>query len=296
MFGLEHPRVLTVESLRDPELDPNMKAWAKALFEEKRYRDTPNMIHRTNLLTHSMAVKFESMYLGIILDNATDERGWFIDFDHFLLLDAAEHHDIAEIDPRVTDIPTPVKMAMTDKEKADLERREKAAVTDIARKYFGIENPWELWEYQQLHKSIREKQTPETQLVKVADAWDALGEKMHEVFCGNDDFIDMVDYSTDVVFPKIAEFGVWKYLKDHPALGFNSIPRGKELTRLPRLTKQDVNQVENLDEVFAGDKILQWPTVYQSWALTRYINFHTLTREFIFPGWYPTLAQRLHLE
>ena len=181
---------------------------------------------------------------------------------------------------------------MDAKQRDRLREQEIKASAEICRQYFSPITDQAVDRYLDLQREVREKRTRESQIVNVADKWDALGEKMHEIACGNDPFIPLVENSREV-FSELKEYGFWKYLENHPLLKFNAISTAEELPRLPKIVIAKID-----DSNFEQSVLMQvsdWPVCYRSWLELSFINFWKFPQQFIFPGWYPGLGQKLGL-
>lgn len=290
MSHIENPSLLTIETIRNSSFDNSLKLWAKELFNVQRYKGL-DMAHRTNLLIHSMRTKFLSQGIGIILDGLEDQNIFF-DFDHFKVVTAANHHDVAEI---ITgDILAPEKKKMSEEQKRTLMEQEIRATTQIYRRYFIPGSDEELQRYLETQEEVRHKETLESRIVNVADKWDALGEKMHEIACGNDTFIPLVAISQQT-FEDFKNYDFWPYLQTNPFFRFDQIPSPNELQKLPKI---DVKKLDPSSPNFEEDvlkTIKDWPVSYRSWLEISFMNFWSYAPEFIFPGWYPGLDKKLGL-
>lgn len=288
MLNIEHPYTLSVESLTNPNFDRGLRDWTRKLFKVERYSGL-DMIHRPNLLIHSMRVKSLSQGLGVVLDRA-GTQDLALDFDHFKVVTLADQHDVAEI---VTgDILAPDKRRMSSKQRKSLMQKEITASLEICRQYFTPVTDETINRYLALQLEVQGKNTIESRIVNVADKWDALGEKLHEIACGNFEFIPLVENSREV-FEDFKQYDFWKYIGGDSRLMLNDIPSSVELQYLSRIdrTKIDDDNFENSVQ----SQIKDWPICYRSWLELSFINFWKFSPQFIFPGWYPGLEQKLGL-
>lgn len=293
MLRIEDPRTLTIEGITDPSFDPNLKIWASELAKLERYQGL-DMIHRPNLLVHSMRVKFLCQRLGISLDNL-EMKGIYVDFDAHRLVTLADQHDVVEL---VTeDLPAPTKRALSPQEKLAWHKKERRGAINICKKYFNPQGMRDIERYLIFLSETQDKQTIESQIVNVADKWDALGEKMHEVFCGNIDFASLVEFSRQV-FRDFRYYSFWDHIENLPEFGFNKIPTLDELLSLPQInqdTLRDIPGWEVEGHISNSHEIAKWPSSYRTWLETSFICFWKNPGEFIFPGWYPGLKEKLGL-
>lgn len=297
MLIIDSPRILTIESLLDPDIDPKVKDWASLMLGKERYKDRQGvelqMIHRTNLLTHSMRVKFLAQYIGLTLDGLEDQQV-IIDFDHYKVVTAADQHDVAEL--ITDDYPAPDKNRMTTEQKKILDEDEFLAAELICEQYFSPSSKREVERYLALHREVKERSTIEAQIVNIADKWDALGEKLHELVCGNDSFLPLVENSREA-FAKFETLDFWEYLKDDEILGFSALPTDCDLEKLLRVSYSDITPgAENFMQSVLATNVKYWPMSYRAWLELSLINFWTFTPEFVFPGWFPNLGRRLGLQ
>lgn len=276
----------------------NLKKWARALADKERYEGVP-MINRTNLLIHSLRVKALAQAVGIVIDERIDAqleglepRDKISDFDHFLVVTGSDQHDVVEL---ITgDYPSPTKRAMTTEERKKLEEQEDQAAVKICQGYFGFTKPEQIQRYVDLLKQLRKKDTVEAQIVNVADKWDALGEKLHEICCGNESFMPFLENSRQI-FAEFEEYSIWKYIKSDPRFRFDQIPTDKDLENLPRMPKEKIKRSRRPEKATL-EAVKDWSVCYRSWLEMSFVNFWRDPKNFIYPGWFPGLTQRLGLE
>lgn len=276
-----------------PPPKPGLREWTQRLLAVSRYEGI-EMVHRPNLLVHSMAVKALAVRMGLMLDRLEDEQIFF-DFLPGDIIVFANHHDIAEI--LTPDIPAPIKRALSKEQRLALHEEENRACRTLCQELFGCTGEEEINHYLALQKTIREKETTAAQIVNFADKFDCLGEKLHEIVCGNTPFIPLVENSR-LAFEDLSRYDFYPYLKD--VFGLAEIPDEEDLRRLPQLTREDLRQDLPLFENPAVKAALtSWPTCYVKWLEFRLDSFwgipydQEIFYKAVFPGWFPGLTEKL---
>ncbi len=189
-----------------PIVDTGLQIRIKLLSEIKRYEGT-QMTHRTDLFTHTYRTAYIAVSLGYEL-NALSSSG--DDFDLTKLYRMGLHHDDAEF---ITgDIVSPVKSALTHKEKILLKEKENQGVDALAHFLYDF-TPKEQNRYILEQEELAEKLTPEAQLLNVADKYDAIGEILHDIRCGNENLISLIPFSQDK-FQQFQNYSFWNHLAD----------------------------------------------------------------------------------
>jgi len=272
---------------------PGLREWAQRLLVVPRYEGL-EMVHRPNLLVHSMAVKALAIRMGFILDELEDEQIFF-DFLPGDLIVFANHHDIAEI--YTSDIPAPVKKTMSKEQRLDLQQKEDEACRKLCRELFGYKDKEEINCYLALQATMKEKTSTEAQIVNLADKFDCLGEKIHEIVCGNSSFIPLVENSR-TAFEELSSYSFYQYLEGD--FGLAHIPDEEELRRLPRLTKNDLcPNLPPLENPAVKRALSFWPACYVKWLEARLDLFwgipydQEIFYKAVFPGWFPGFAEKL---
>lgn len=286
--------VLTVDDIVYPGQNEKYKELAQGLYGLKRYDGifTPQ---RTDVLTHTFRVIHLAQDLGHVLK----VRNGFQTLNMDRVNEIASTHDHTEI--KTGEHPFTVKLNMSPREQSALEGAERLAVVNLYYDFYRHLSPdRSLEDYRQLDAETREKKTIESQVVKMADIWDALCGKYLQIFCGHegDHFIDEMRYSRRA-FDKNRHFTVWSLLAGHSEVQLEKIPSTEELLELPRLTKQEVDDALNgtgsLTSILTEGQILKWPRSFQKWAQLSNSCFQIYAPEFMFPGWYPGLGNKLGL-
>lgn len=142
------------------------------------------------------------------------------------------HHDDAEY--WTGDIPSPKKAAFTKEDRAKHLREENEAMIQAANKYMPER-------YRQLYlddwEELTTKQTPESQIVEIADKWDGLCEVMTDIRCGNStpEIFEVVQ-NYQALFEKINKLPLMHLVKQHPFLGLDHIPTVEETKNYLELT------------------------------------------------------------
>jgi 5'-deoxynucleotidase YfbR-like HD superfamily hydrolase len=269
----------------NPDGSPSVsgRMWLKSLSSLYRYEDI-EMIHRVDLFTHQRRVTFLAMYLTTLINNIDEP---IIEVDQFKIPRMGYHHDDPEM---ITgDWAAPLKAAMSSSERADLDTQEDQAAYAIARLILDL-SPEQADIYIADQREIRKKETIESQIIDVADKWEALSEKTHEIRCGNNNFAPLVDNSRET-FKKFEKYPFWSLIYSDSLLGFDKIPTGQEMAALPKLSLEDMKTPQDAIDAVTGDgfSLTSWPAYYRSWAAITWINFYNSLEKAIFQGWYMKL-------
>ena len=175
-----------------------------------RYARLNPMFYRTNDYSHSFRVLWllEEVlpYAVKVIPNFNPEKARA----------EAPIHDLVEL---ITgDIQLDEKRKMTKEEKLELDKKEAEAI-----EFFSAYFPKEIngFNLRELLYNAKDKDTPEAQLVSLVDKRDGWGEAMHEVYAGNELFIEVVRSYDEKHF--IPRKGKWPLIKDlfeidHPFL------------------------------------------------------------------------------
>lgn len=261
----------------NPEFDAaGHVLWLKRMSVIKRFSSLPEMTHRTDLFIHARRTAFLGEYLVSLLNN----QGFNLDMKRVFRL--GYHHDDPEI--LTDDLPSPLKHAMTDEEKGVLKSKERGALQMFTQFFFGERYPTYLSEQEELN----EKQTPEAQLVDVADKWDALGEILHEVRCGNKAFFPLVQQYRNY-FSHFKQCNFWSTLRTHPSLDFSNLPTVKQAQRMPPIKVDDLETKGKAWKILLDESA---PACSRTWATISLAIFYPNPEKFIFPGWYLELWKR----
>lgn len=251
--------------------------WIQATSEIKRFSVKPEMIHRTDLWTHVRRTAYLANVLSFIVE---DQQGDSINgHDVFWM---GMHHDDAELIGG--DIPTPVKWAMTPEQREELRLTEDRAIEFLA-KFFGHADPER---YKRLHYEAQAKESLPAQIVDVADKLDGLGETLHEIRCGNDTFLDILDNYWQV-FGGFEGRAFWRTLKQNPALSMYLPPTRQQALAIPKITPEDLS-----DKNTVWEKLLEgpMPSCYRTWLKLSLSVFNIRPEKYLLPGWYIQLWQR----
>ncbi len=247
--------------------------WLRYLSEIKRFSAVPDMIHRTDLWTHAR----RTAYLGALLGGmvAREEK---LDIDINKIFRMGYHHDDPEF---ITgDLPSPLKQALSQEEKQALKGDEARAIKALAL-LFGHNRPEG---YLSDHHEMTAKESPEAQILDIADKLDGLGETLHEIRCGgNPAFIKVLrDYRR-----LLDEFGkkydIWNRLRNHPWLGMSKFPTLNQANSIPKIKLEDMKEKNK-----AWEKLLEgpMPQFYRTWLELSMKIFDVRTEKFLLPGWY----------
>lgn len=266
-----------------PIPDQGTMLWAKLMSGTLRYSGEKGlpMIHRPDLFTHSTRTLFLDIHLLEVADIV--DEGEEFPVDELKSKRMARHHDDPEL--ITEDILTVIKMAMTSQEKAALERRELDVIPMIARFILGLSG--QVYEdYVSWQHELQGKGSNAAQLADVADKWDALGEKLHEIRCGNDEvFLPTLEVSKKQ-FEKFENYPVWRKIRDFGTLDLETFPLAKDLKGLPKLNMEEIRDAgkANLAESL-GKAIDQWPAIYRTWVATSIKSFYHNPEKHLLQGW-----------
>ncbi|MBI3443298.1 HD domain-containing protein [Candidatus Woesebacteria bacterium] len=208
-------------------LEEGIALWQKRLHDlstVERFAGI-EMIHRTNLDVHTARI----VILTIIAKQAMQSRGITINGRH--AVDLAKVHDDPEVITK--DIPSTVKSAMTEAERQKLHKQEETATIALARQYM----PRMFQDfYIGLWREAKSKLTPESQVVDIADKWDGICEAIHEIRCGNDDFLQVLERYRSLVLPHLENYDSWQVISEHPKIQLSNVPTAQEAQRLPKIS------------------------------------------------------------
>jgi len=240
--------------------------WAATLRSIKRFHNE-RMIHRTNLYIHATRVQPLALFIGgqcsqmeYQVDMSTVER-------------RSLHHDDPEVE--TTDIPSPVKRAMTAEQKEQLRNREMDAATRLASRFTTL--PRETYLLDQERGTLKE--SVEDQIVDIADKLDGLCETLHELRCGNETFWYVLE-NYRAIFLDLAQYPMYGNLNI-------TVPSKEDVEEMPRV---DIGMLSD------GREDEFWKSVYDSslpWFYSLWMDittngglFRTLGKSILlFPGW-----------
>ncbi len=252
--------------------------WSNDLLSVIRFAEVPT-IHKSNLFEHvanvNMLAQSMASYLAATDDNLLDGGK---------IYRLALHHDDAEV---ITgDIPSPVKAAFTQEEREAYRKREDEAMVELSQKYMPSK-------FQQLYlddwKELTAKQSPEAQLIEIADKWDGLCETITDIRCGNDDpEIFQVLKNYQALFKKMESFPLMEKLEHSFHFGFKHIPTIEETTNFSKIDLNLLSEVDGKDAFWERVFDPSLPAIYKhwlSWSFTR--GRHDLGK---FPRWKDVLS------
>jgi len=266
-----------VEPKQPPLSESNLAMtawWAYRLSEIERWQEEPNMMHRTNLVIHSLRVNGISSFITDLLR----EKGISVNEDK--VHDLAIHHDDPE---RFTgDISSPIKEHMTESEKVRLRDAEERASLLVKTIYFPKVTEQT---FKDIQSEYQDQKTTEAQVAKAADRLDALGEVLNEMLCGNQnrDFWEQALQRLQRYLQEFDKYKWWNEIKTGPKLRLSELPQVDAISLEPqvlfnRLTSRDA--IRNL----ATDQKL--PQVYRTWIDITLQTFPDEPEKYLFPGWY----------
>jgi hypothetical protein len=202
------------------------------------------------------------------------------------------HHDDSEF--ILPDINSQVKHDFTLEQKEKLKEKERETIKALATFLFGLkkDSP-EYHKYLFLHKEVEEKQTLEAKIVDIADKWDAVGEIMHDIRCGNKNFTKLMNFSANRF--KVFSFSChtfWDILEESPIFEFNKVPTSSQAASLPTISIDDLEQPSDVIKIMSLEKTEDYPMAYRTWAEINKTIFDVRPEKYIFPGWYIELWKR----
>lgn len=233
------------------------------------------MIHQTTLYTHVHRVHRLSGLVKHNLDWAPDVKA-----DPLRIENLALYHD----DPEVLtgDIPSPVKRAMTPQEKETLDSEEVQAAELLSDEFV----PEEFRNfYLHCFQEMKEKKSTEAQVVNIGDKWDGLGETLHEIRCGNTEFLTVLPNYIKI-FEELKQQPIWEHLQKNPSFEF-AIPSVEEAQQLPPLSRDLVSQGGEIFWERVFDPAV--PDLLFTWYRTTLRTFPEPER-ILFSGWAEEVA------
>ena len=271
---------------RDSDRLYTTKEWLTITASVKRYGDEKEMIHRPDLWAHIRRVAYLSEIIGRYL-NGFDHSPFNIDLKK--TFNMGYHHDDSEF--ILPDINSQVKSKLSKEQEDKLKEQEGATIKALAILFYGYkQNSPEYEKYLSLHKEYEDKQTLEAKIVNIADKWDAVGEILHDIRCGNKKFVKLMDFSANRF--KIFAFSChtfWDILEKSPVFEFDKIPTSKEATNLPTISINDLKKPSDVAKTMSWEATKDYPTIYRTWAEINRTIFDVRPEKFIFPGWYMQL-------
>jgi 5'-deoxynucleotidase YfbR-like HD superfamily hydrolase len=265
------------------------KFWVKGLSKVKRYvpkngEEFPKMIHQQDVFVHSR----RTMFLAECLMAALKQNQlWSREPNRKHLLDMAYHHDDVEI---VTDDMIASEKVWLSKEKLQKsEQEEDLAFYAVAHFIFGLKPPSDQL-YVNRQREQKKKITLESQIVDVADKWDAVCEILHEIRCGNKPFAKLLTLSKLNFNSFVVKYPFFRAIEKDPRFEFDKIPTPEQAIELSTINITDLKEISDTAKLMSLEKTKGWPTCYRTWAeLNNAIFYKEGPEKFIFPGWYMQL-------
>ncbi|OGH07540.1 MAG: hypothetical protein A2W22_06355 [Candidatus Levybacteria bacterium RBG_16_35_11] len=247
--------------------------WVGGLEKVKRFEGTP-MIHRTDLWIHTRRTAYLADVLRQLEQPLTEET--LNQQDIFWM---GMHHDDGEL--MRGDIPSPEKRKMSAEEKKALKDEETGAVRFLADFFQHADRD----RYVRLFNEASEKQTLSAQIVDLADKLDGLGETIHEIRCGNENFFEPLE-NYRIIFGEFEGRAFWRKLKLHPWFNLDMVPSRKEVEMIPKISVDDLKNKET-----AWENMLKgpMPSFYRTWLELTLKVFDIRTEKYLLPGWYMEL-------
>jgi len=252
-----------------------------SLTKIKRFGTVDNIIHRNDILSHSVRV-----------NNISWDLSWFllssgIKVDLNRVMACATFHDYLEI--FTGDIPYNIKKDMSETEKTNLKNRETEFISDLYKKYFNNQKI-NIGEFYSIFDDIDNRHSIEAQIVKIADFIDVTTEICNELFCGNKNlkYSNYKNKNTpanvydnlEVIKKTIEKFPIFKSISQYEFLDLNNLPPIEKINSLPTINCKD--ELENFDSFC---KIMAWPQIFQ-YGLYATLSTTDYPEQLGFCGWY----------
>lgn len=204
-----------------------------------------------------------------------------LEYDSEKLLRLGVYHDDAEF--LTGDIPGNIKRAMSEEERTSPSWKEEEASRALAKYCLNINGELDVDQYIEDQREAREKATFEAQIVDVADKWDALGEVMHELRCGNWEFIPVFK-RYEKLFKGFNKYDFWRRIKADRRTELGETPLISPVILLPRLSSESFPTKDRLEEVTMQAEHM--PIYYRWWLEITFKGFDLHTEKYLYPGWY----------
>lgn len=243
------------------------------------------MIHRTDMFTHVRRDAFIGDHLLHYLQTGGYTPAQDMNRSRFFRMNY--HHD----DPEIIrgDTVTPIKMAMSPKERLEFKNKDKQAARVLASTFMNFLYPDSYDDYVAEQDEILDKMTIYSQLGDVADKLDGLGETFHELRCGNQNFLRVLG-NYRKIFTGFEKYDFWPMLKDDPAIQLSAFPTDEEALAMPVLTPDKLHSRANLPvDLLDVPNLPRW---YRSWTSMTLNHFDKNPEKFLFPGWYLDLWKK----
>ncbi|MDD2822866.1 MAG: HD domain-containing protein [Candidatus Daviesbacteria bacterium] len=258
--------------------------WVNCMQNIKRY-DGLEMIHRPDLWTHIRRVGYLSKVLSIYISTRVDTP---YSLDAQKTFRMGLRHDDPEL--ITTDIPAPVKRQLSIEQLQHLKAQEQTAGIALARYLYCYPEDSPLYKlYVSEQGELIQKETPEAQIVDVADKWDAVCEILHDIRCGNKDYISLLEFSRKTL-AKFERYPFWNMLADE--FGLANIPNDEEITHLSKIGIDDLVDRSKVSSLMRRPATDEWPEAYKIWGELNANIFYRNPEKYIFPGWYLNLWQK----
>jgi 5'-deoxynucleotidase YfbR-like HD superfamily hydrolase len=200
----------------------DIEKWREDLGSINRFRETP-MFYRTTDYHHAKRTELVASTIGKLLQL----EGVAIDTPRLGIM--ALHHDDHEV--KTGDIPRPEKDLMTGEERRELRQHEEEAIGVLSTRYYP--NPFPPY-YRAIWLEMADKQTPEAQVVDVADKLEGLMESVHELLCGNEAFMPIIVRYQHLV-RNLSSYSIWPILANHPSMQLSTATKAPEMSYQPHL-------------------------------------------------------------
>lgn len=243
------------------------------------------MISRTDMFTHVRRTAFIGDHLLHYLQTDGFAPALAMDRSRFFRMNY--HHD----DPEIIrgDTVTPIKMAMSPEERLEFKNKDKQAARVLASTFMNFLYPDSYDDYVAEQDEILDKQTIYGQLGDVGDKLDGLGEALHELRCGNYNFLGVLN-NYRKVFEKFDGYEFWGQLRQDPAIQLVQLPTDEEILQMPVLKSSDLASRDSLQVALLD--VPNLPRWYRSWTSITLNHFDKNPEKFLFPGWYLELWKK----
>lgn len=236
----------------------------------RRFRDN-EMVHPTSLVTHTTRLR----ELATNLVPKITRLG--TDLNLYRIIDLIDTHDVPEV---VTgDIPTPQKRNLTQEARADLSLLE----AKIVEEWAPVCVPPELEaDFISRHQEAVSKQSQEAQFLDIIDKWDGLCEAIHEVRCGNTQFLEIIERYRNI-FPEFAQYPLWEIMATDPDIGLGQIPTSEEVQGYSTIRLADYYADPQTFWKTVMDPSL--PSFVKRWLDASLTGFNFICGTSLFSGW-----------
>jgi 5'-deoxynucleotidase YfbR-like HD superfamily hydrolase len=245
--------------------------WMDDLSQIDRFSAPSNMIHRGEDLTHVLRTEVRAQWLmSTYIPRELRPNVYRL---HRL----SRNHDNAE--KETGDVPTQDKQRFSEAERKAFEATEDEAAPILAQRY-APEGYQDL--YVADHFEIRAKSSRAAQLVDIADKWDALGQVLHDIRCGNDsdEAFQILQRYRDT-FQKLSQYQMFKFMNEYNAdFALRNFPTDNDAREMSRLNLNDLRQGKDTfwQKVFDPSA----PEIYHAWLTSAPTSIYYLN---IFPTW-----------